>query len=213
VLNRVLRHNLRNELAVITAHADDLAGRLDGPDAERVDAVAESASTLADLAARAQEVERLLDDTDTPTTPVDVAALVRSVASDVRESSPGATVTVETPDAPTVETRASVLRAVLEHLTENAVVHHDGDPRVDLSVTAADGVTIRVADDGPGIPDHELAAVTSGTETDLTHGSGLGLWLVKWGVDLLGGDLTFGSRAGGGTVVTVRLGGRDGRGA
>jgi signal transduction histidine kinase len=37
-----------------------------------------------------------------------------------------------------------------------------------------------VADDGPGIPEQELAAIRKGTELPLEHGSGLGLWMVHW---------------------------------
>ncbi|MFB6156422.1 MAG: ATP-binding protein [Haloferacaceae archaeon] len=71
---------------------------------------------------------------------------------------------------------------------------------------AADGdaLVVTVADDGPGIPEDELAAITAGEETSLSHGSGLGLWLATWGADALGGDLSFADRNPG-TVVTLRV--------
>jgi hypothetical protein len=40
-------------------------------------------------------------------------------------------------------------------------------------------------------------------ETALEHGSGLGLWLVKWGVGALGGTVTFDTTDG--TTVTLAL--------
>lgn len=40
-------------------------------------------------------------------------------------------------------------------------------------------------------------------ETKLHHGSGLGLWLVWWGVDRLGGEVWF--DVDGGTTVTLAL--------
>jgi hypothetical protein len=45
--------------------------------------------------------------------------------------------------------------------------------------------------DGVGIPETETAAVSAERETALDHASGLDVWLVKWGVDVLGGDLSF----------------------
>jgi len=42
-----------------------------------------------------------------------------------------------------------------------------------------------------------------GRETDLNHGSGIGLWLVRWTATTLEGDLDFDTSDG--TTVTVRL--------
>jgi len=61
-----------------------------------------------------------------------------------------------------------------------------------------------VSDDGPGVPDHELAVIDEGAESALEHGSGLGLWLVDWGANTLGGDVTFDVDESG-TTVTVTL--------
>jgi len=44
---------------------------------------------------------------------------------------------------------------------------------------AADEVKLCIADDGPGIGADELDVFERGEETDLAHGSGLGLWLVS----------------------------------
>jgi signal transduction histidine kinase len=64
---------------------------------------------------------------------------------------------------------------------------------------------IEVRDDGPGIPEQERSVLLEGTETPLRHGSGLGLWLVYWGVVRLGGDLQFREREPRGSTVAVRL--------
>lgn len=68
-----------------------------------------------------------------------------------------------------------------------------------------DDVVLRVVDDGPGIPDAELEAVTAGRETALSHGSGLGLWLVRWAARALGATFTFADREPRGTVVELQL--------
>jgi signal transduction histidine kinase len=61
-----------------------------------------------------------------------------------------------------------------------------------------------VEDEGPGIPDHEREVIESGTETTLEHGSGLGLWVAKWGAMRLGGEVRF-RDVGRGTAVEIRL--------
>lgn len=54
-----------------------------------------------------------------------------------------------------------------------------------------------------GNADHERAVILSGEETPLQHGSGVGLWLVKWVVRNVGGTLSFAD--GPGTTVEVEL--------
>ncbi|MUV90188.1 histidine kinase, partial [Halapricum sp. CBA1109] len=69
--------------------------------------------------------------------------------------------------------------------------------------------SLTVADDGPGIPDRERAVLDSGTETQLEHGLGMGLWSINWAVTRVGGDLSVADNDPRGTVVTVRLYGTD----
>ena len=80
-------------------------------------------------------------------------------------------------------------------LLENVVSHnHRRQPSVDVTIPAVDGyVAVTVAEDGPGIPQQELATFRAGGETAATHSSGLGLWLVVWVTEESGA--TFPSRS------------------
>jgi len=67
-------------------------------------------------------------------------------------------------------------------------------------------VTVRIADDAPGIPQDELTGITTDEEpTQLAHGTGSGPWLVRSVVDDYGGDLSYESPATGGGILTVEL--------
>ena len=120
----------------------------------------------------------------------------------------------------TARVRPDALRAVAANTVENALDHHDGAGverddggpwvRVALRRERPDGVSggrfaLTVADDGPGIPDHEIEAVESGRETALEHGSGLGLWVVEWGAGALGAAVDYADREPRGTAVTVTI--------
>jgi signal transduction histidine kinase len=72
-------------------------------------------------------------------------------------------------------------------------------------------VEIVVEDDGPGIPDHQVAVLEEGAETPLLHGNGIGLWLVHWAVGTLRGDVEF-ERIPDGSRVRIRVPALDGDG-
>lgn len=208
VLNRVVRHNLRNELSVVRGFAEEI-GTEGVADDEAADRIVEASDNLMALGERAREAAELLDH-DPETERVDLAAFLGEIAGDLHDES--ATLTVETrvPDDATVETDPALLHRSVEHLARNAVVHNDAEePRVELVVeTDRDGtypVVIAVRDNGPGIPAHEWTAIEEGEETPLEHGSGLGLWAVRWAVTRLGGELRYEPNEPRGSVVRLRL--------
>ncbi|WP_426994714.1 ATP-binding protein [Methylomonas sp. CM2] len=80
--------------------------------------------------------------------------------------------------------------------------------RIDVELAFADEVLVRVADDGPGCAETELAGLTRrGARLDESvQGHGLGLGIVADIVDSYKGSLHLGrSKALGGFLATVRL--------
>jgi PAS domain S-box-containing protein len=69
-------------------------------------------------------------------------------------------------------------------------------------------VEISISDDGLGLAQHEIDVFESGSETPLTHGSGLGLWLVYWIVTNHDGSIDATS-SDDGTTVTVTVPGQQ----
>ena len=216
VLNRVLRHNLRNDAGVVHGYGELLVERLDDPGlVSMADAIERRAGALAALGEKAGTVETLLADAEPSET--DAAEAIETVVDDARERFPAARLEADIdddPEATTVPLRPDALRAVAENTVENALEHHDGAGVVRDDGSAWARVTLRrdddrlvfaVVDDGPGIPDHEVAAIEAGRETALEHGSGLGLWLVEWGAAALGADVAYADREPRGTRVTVSI--------
>nr|WP_241768313.1 ATP-binding protein [Haloferax sp. ATB1] len=103
-----------------------------------------------------------------------------------------------------------LIESAIKHLIDNALEHNDRvipevGVTVDRSATSPDYVEIRIADNGPGVPDAELSVLESGTETPLQHISGLGLWLVQWIIDRSNGQLRFAENDPRGTIAIVGL--------
>ncbi len=210
VLNRVLRHNLRNRAGVLLGYGEQVRDQADDPQLARAGSVmVETVRDLTALGEKARQVEMALERSEDGPVAVEAVAVVRGAVERAREAHPGVTVEASLPAAAWVYATPA-LDLVVENLLENACEHNDGpDPRVDVAVstTGPDGAraAISVADNGPGIPQEERQVIAEGRETPLEHGSGLGLWLAHWAVERVGGELRFDDADGGGTVVAVEL--------
>ena len=66
-------------------------------------------------------------------------------------------------------------------------------------------MTVEIEDDGPGLPENEVALLTSETETPLVHSTGTGLWLTRWIVRTSGGRIAVDSGRFDGTRVRLEL--------
>lgn len=200
VLNRVLRHNIRNDVNVLLGYTERL--ETSGADGASVAAIKQRAQAIVELSNTAREIE--LIETEDVDGPVDVASVVDDYLEAIRTSHDDVDVTADVPDEAWADVDP-LFRSVLDNLLENAIKHSGDDPAVDVSVeTAADWVVVRVADHGPGIPDYEIQVLDE-SESHVRHGSGLGLWLVKWYSEHYGGELRFEENEPEGTVVTLKL--------
>lgn len=204
VLNRILRHNLRNDLNVVQLRAKRLAAAVsDSTKREHVEVIRSASDRLATLSEKARWATRALDDTSPQS--VSVCPLLETVVEEVRADT-DTTVAIDVPDSLRLEVDPELFSVVFTSIVENAITHNDrGDPEVTISATESEGwVRFDVRDNGPGIPVHERAVIENGSESALEHASGIGLWLIHWGVTTLGGDVTFDVDDDGSTV-SVRL--------
>ncbi|MCU1433256.1 MAG: two-component sensor histidine kinase [Actinotalea sp.] len=144
------------------------------------------------------DVQRLVDDALD-----EAAALGRDVHLEGRVDPPGLVVHAD-PER---------LAQVLANLLDNATRHSPAGGRVLLTASRRPvGVRLEVVDEGPGIgPDDRERVFSRFTRTDAARasssgGSGLGLSIVRWVVDLHGGAVHVGAAPpGGGCRLVVDL--------
>ena len=137
----------------------------------------------------------------------DIVDLIEDVCVPFEAATPTASIEISTSVAGKEVIRTTPhLYIALRELVENAIEHGgNGVPAVTIDGTVTDsGAEIRVSDNGPGIPLEEQAVLESG-ESQLIHGSGLGLWLVHWVVTQAGGSVSFDQDEEEGTTVTLWL--------
>ncbi len=202
LLNRVLRHNLRNDMTAITGRAEWLAERTTGREREVAESIARQGWELVDTSEKARTLERAVRRRPDPVG-ADVVPIVERVVGRLRESHPAATVRLSVPGSAVATVGDTLERALLE-VGENAVEHGSDTPTVEFRVTDGDeGVTVTVSDAGPGMPASERRVLHGEDETPLEHGTGIGLWLAGWLVRDTGG--TVDATVDDGTTVRVVL--------
>jgi len=201
VMLGAIGHDLKTPLAALRVRIESVED-----DAER-----------ARMAASIEDITRTLDDilslarvgrpSDQPES-TELSALVASVVEEFEDMGDnvelGETVRFALP------VRATWLRRALRNLVANALRYGGGKARVAL--LRKDGAArIRVDDDGPGIPEGEIAAMLEPfrrgdpSRNKETGGAGLGLTLARAIAEQHGGSLALSNRPEGGLRAEIRL--------
>ena len=208
VFNRVLRHNVRNDLAIILGQASDLQQTFDGEAAEKAALIRNRGERLNSLAEKARTIEEILNDQDYAVEPIDVQEFVRNRVEAYRKEYPGVTIAFDEREERWAMANET-LGLAIDELLENAIEHNEDPIKISVSLTppaaGMDWVDITIKDNGTGIPMDEITALESGRETQLQHASGLGLWFVNWLANRYGGSLSFEHRDPGGNTVSLSL--------
>ncbi|MFW5978416.1 MAG: sensor histidine kinase, partial [Halohasta sp.] len=203
VLNRFLRHNLRNDLNVAVGHAADIKREATtDADRQRAETMESAIDSVLSTADRVRLTERLIDPAAREDRPVDLVGLLTDRIEETTADSPELTVTLDAPEQVWVR-GGETLSFAIEELLDNVAAHSKPNPVARIAVTTTgEYVTVRIADNGPGIHPDEAAVITGDQEiTPLQHSSGLGLWLVNWIVRRHDGQLTIPKTDDGTTVV------------
>ncbi len=142
---------------------------------------------------------------------VDLTRLLLEVVADARVVAPGHVWHLELPDQPvTVTGDDRRLHQVVTNLLNNARRHTPSGTTVTVSLHKSSGATVRVHDDGPGLPSDLVTRAferfTRGdsSRTRASGGAGLGLSLVQAIVNAHGGSVAVASTPGD-TSFTVHL--------
>lgn len=209
VLNRVLRHDLRNELNLVYGSVQNLESELpEDTGTEKIERVKRTLSSLIQTSDRARTLQQWLERShEMENAPVSLDGAIDRAVMNAREDYPDARYEIDT--VPAVSVLADeLLSSVFEVLIENAVVHNDAaTPHVVVQATTENGtVQIGISDNGPGVPSgHEELIFGREEHSQLHHGQGMGLFFADTVVDVYGGDIWVESDDERGSTFYVRL--------
>lgn len=144
----------------------------------------------------------------------DVNPLIDQVVSSLEQEASLKTITIESELSPLypIEFDVELIKRVISNLLENAIKYSGQSSTVKIKTWDDEKwVYIEIRDNGVGIPPEDIDHVFDKfyrVKNDASHvikGSGLGLYLVKYFVELHEGSIGVVSTQGQGTVFTVKL--------
>ena len=206
---RVLRHNLRNEATALAGYASVIANNATTDTVrEASDVIHARAEELGNIADSLGKIERAAVRTDDQACQRATTA-VKDVVETVSARFPAAEITIDERETMWIDIDEAFTYALTEAL-ENAIRHSAASsPDVEVTVGPSSNtgrVEVRVCDGNSEIPDEEINALRTPAETTtVSHGSGVGLFVMKWCIESLGGEISFERSDSGGNTVSFYL--------
>ena len=157
-LNRVVRHDIRNDMTVIFGWAEILEDHIDEDGEDALNRVLQKSRHVIQITEVARDfVESLSDDGTAELEVVELKPLLDAELAAIRDSFPNAQFQVSDELSDVSVQANEMLSSVFRNILENAVRHNDKDTPV-ITVTCEEDpktVRCRIADNGPGIPENQ----------------------------------------------------------
>ncbi|WP_410764473.1 sensor histidine kinase [Haloferax sp. DFSO60] len=195
VLNRLLRHDLRNELNVVYGYTQQVATRIDDETAlKELELVQNKVLGLVQKSQRARDLRKLLERShDASNRPIRIDVVLKNRIVDAMVEFPDAEFIFE--EFPEVQVVADdLLGNAIECVLENAVTHNDKDePTVEIEIEREPDegrAIVRISDNGPGVPVEQRDLIFGREEFDqLHHGTGISLFFADNVISTYNGDI------------------------
>ncbi|MDQ2055618.1 ATP-binding protein [Halobellus sp. H-GB7] len=209
VLNRIVRHDIRNDMTVIRGWAETLEGRVDDEGRDALERVLRAADHTMKLTKDARDyIEAIAGEQQPELKSVTLRSHLKAEVDTAQESHPDAEIQISG-NIPAVGVCATeMLPSVFRNLLSNAVQHNDkATAKITVRVEERDeSAVVQIADNGPGIPDKQKEAIFGKGEKGLeSEGSGIGLYLVQTLVEQFNGAVRVEDNDPEGAVFTIEL--------
>lgn len=208
VLHRVFRHNLRQDINIIMGYSEIIREKSADADLhDKCEKVLDSVAEIQRYQQKIIEIEHILEP-PIRIERMDLSDVVRadSLLQSLQRSD-AVSISLDIPEeAPVIV--SPYIKTAFREVLENAIEHNTADNpsiRVSIQENSEELVDLIVEDNGPGISEYERLAVEGMEEADLTHSSGLGLWMAKLACVVSGGDLDLPAQFDGGGKAVLEL--------
>lgn len=199
LLNRVLRHDISNDLMIVSNYLEIYEETPDRTFLEKIkDRINHSVRLIEDV----RNLEKLVT-TNGELKAMSLSNIIKEATKCLRYE---ARINLDVPDNVCVMAD-EMLSSVIENILLNAILHSDKEHvKIDISVNVkGDWVEVGIADNGPGIPDELKEKVFEEGYSGRGGSMGLGLYIVKKAMERFGGSVWIEDNEPVGTVFVLRF--------
>ncbi|MFC6905567.1 hybrid sensor histidine kinase/response regulator [Halalkalicoccus tibetensis] len=182
ILNQLTRHDIRNDISLVVGRAREVTEYVEPRGQDAVDEIIQSSNHILQLTRTVGDiVETVTDDEEVELHPVVLSQVLATEVEKAQGLYRDVELSIEGEVAGLRVRANDLLSSVVGNLISNAIFYNDKDvPVVTISAEATDEtVLVRVADNGPGIPDRRKERIfAEGEQGAASSGMGIGLSLV-----------------------------------
>ena len=208
IINRIISHDIKNDVSILTGWAEVLEDYIDEEGEKMLTHIEETSTHIAELTEITKDfVESLEGGATVDLEAIDLSGVISNEVEKLRSNHEDISVAVDSHDELVVRAN-ELLSSVVGNLLANAVRHNNSDrAEIDITTeTTATAVTLRVADNGPGVADGQKEDIFGkGEKGPESPGTGIGLYLVYKLVDQYNGDVWIEDNEPTGAVFVVEL--------
>jgi len=210
LLNQVVRHDIRNDAAVVLGWGDSMRGHVDETGEVYLDRILSAGEHITSITDTVGDFLDVLEgNSDSELRPINLESILTNEIEKTRSAHEEAEITVTGDLNGELQIAATELvSSVFRNLLNNAVSHNNKEtPKITVRVEQSDDtVSVQVADNGTGIPDSQKGEIFGRGEMGLeSSGSGIGLYLVDTLVEMYDGEIVVADNDPEGSVFTVKL--------
>ncbi|MFH1217374.1 MAG: ATP-binding protein [Pseudomonadota bacterium] len=205
-LSAFLLHDIKNAASILSLVHANAPEHMENPEFRK-----DMLTAIGDALRRMDKVRNSLgmlrDHIEPELKDVDLRHFLDELVSRFDRRLPGLDIILDCPQGITLHTDPQILETVIENLLLNAYEAGKGMSQVQITVVPDnDCMTIRVADNGPAIPEHLLPdKLFAPFVSDKPGGSGIGLWQARLVLQSLDATITADNPATGGARFIIRL--------
>lgn len=206
VLTRVLRHDILNIMNIILTNAEYLKKKIPSNQQDILDVILKNIEKTVEISKNSRKIQKLIEREQIPRKSIDISEKIKERVKIIDNSYPEAEIKLDLPESAKATT-IQLFDSVIDNAIENAIEHNDKNiPKIKISVKkGGQYIIIKISDNGPGLREEQIDILERGTETDLEHLEGLGLWIMNWVVNESGGKIKFSQKRNDGNIVIIRL--------